>query len=93
MPIQLTFTQILMILKTCNIYIVTVPTPIDEFKTPDLNPLRAASQMLGEILKKGDLVIYESTVYPGCTEEICVPLLEQVKWFNFQHRLLLRIFT
>jgi len=74
---QLTFSSDINDIKTCNIYIVTVPTPIDEFKTPDLNPLRAASQMLGEILKKGDLVIYESTVYPGCTEEICVPLLEQ----------------
>ena len=74
---QLTFSSDINNIKTCNIYIVTVPTPIDEFKTPDLNPLRAASQMLGEILKKGDLVIYESTVYPGCTEEICVPLLEQ----------------
>jgi len=64
-------------IKECNIYIVTVPTPIDEFKTPDLNPLRGASKMLGGILKKGDIVIYESTVYPGCTEEVCVPLLEK----------------
>ena len=64
-------------INDCNIYIVTVPTPIDEFKTPDLKPLRAASQMLGEILKKGDIVIYESTVYPGCTEEVCVPILEE----------------
>ena len=64
-------------INDCNIYIVTVPTPIDEFKTQDLKPLRAASQMLGEILKKGDIVIYESTVYPGCTEEVCVPILEE----------------
>ena len=64
-------------INDCNIYIVTVPTPIDEFKTPDLKPLRAASQMLGEILKKGDIVIYESTVYPGCTEEVCVAILEE----------------
>ncbi|MDB4171630.1 nucleotide sugar dehydrogenase [Polaribacter sp.] len=64
-------------INDCNIYIVTVPTPIDEFKTPDLKPLRAASQMLGEILKKGDIVIYESTVYPGCTEEVCLPILEE----------------
>ena len=64
-------------INECNIYIVTVPTPIDEFKTPDLNPLRGASKMLGGILKKGDIVIYESTVYPGCTEEVCVPLLEK----------------
>ena len=73
---QLNFSAEIDDIKACNIYIVTVPTPIDEFKTPDLNPLRSASQMLGEILKKGDLVIYESTVYPGCTEEVCVPLLE-----------------
>ena len=74
---ELTFSSDINDIKASTIYIVTVPTPIDEFKTPDLNPLRAASQMLGEILKKGDLVIYESTVYPGCTEEVCVPLLEK----------------
>jgi len=74
---QLTFSSNINDIKKCNVYIVTVPTPIDEFKTPDLSPLRAASKMLGEILKKGDTVIYESTVYPGCTEEVCVPLLEQ----------------
>ena len=66
-----------------NIYIVTVPTPIDEFKTPDLNPLRNASEMIGGILKIGDLVIYESTVYPGCTEEICVPILEKISGLIF----------
>ena len=60
-----------------NVYIVTVPTPIDEYKTPDLKPLKDASKMIGEILKKGDVVIYESTVFPGCTEEVCVPLLEK----------------
>jgi UDP-N-acetyl-D-galactosamine dehydrogenase len=59
-----------------NVYIVTVPTPIDENKTPDLKPLEKASEMLGDILKKGDTVIYESTTYPGCTEEFCVPILE-----------------
>jgi UDP-N-acetyl-D-galactosamine dehydrogenase len=64
-------------IKNCNIYIVTVPTPIDDFKKPDLSPLIGASVMLGKILKKGDLVIYESTVYPGCTEEDCVPILEK----------------
>ena len=74
---QLTFSANINDIKDCNIYIVTVPTPIDEFKTPDLNLLRSASKMLGEILKKGDTVIYESTVYPGCTEEVCVPLLEK----------------
>ena len=70
-------------IKECNIYIVTVPTPIDEFKTPDLNPLKAASKMLGEILKKGDTVIYESTVYPGCTQEVCVPILEKTSSLTF----------
>ena len=80
---QLTFSANINDIKECNIFIVTVPTPIDEFKTPDLNPLRGASKMLGEILKKGDTVIYESTVYPGCTEEVCVPLLESVSSLVF----------
>lgn len=60
----------------CNVYVVTVPTPIDQFKAPDLTPLRKASAALGSILKKGDIVIYESTTFPGCTEEECVPILE-----------------
>ena len=60
-----------------NVYIVTVPTPIDEYKTPDLHPLKGASKMIGEMLKSGDVVIYESTVFPGCTEEVCIPLLEE----------------
>ncbi|MCT2409549.1 nucleotide sugar dehydrogenase [Chryseobacterium antibioticum] len=60
-----------------NVYIVTVPTPIDKFNAPDLDPLISASQMLGEIIKNGDIVIYESTVFPGCTEEECVPVLEK----------------
>ena len=60
-----------------NIYIVTVPTPIDKYKSPDLGPLLAASQLVGSVLKKEDVVIYESTVYPGCTEEDCVPVLEK----------------
>lgn len=64
-------------LKTCNIFIVTVPTPIDKYKKPDLTPLLSASRTVGKILKKNDLVIYESTVYPGCTEEDCVPVLEK----------------
>ena len=74
---HLTFSSEIDQIKGCNVYIVTVPTPIDEFKTPDLNPLRHASKMVGEILKKGDNVIYESTVYPGCTEEVCIPILEE----------------
>ena len=63
-------------IKCANIYIVTVPTPIDRFNSPDLKPLLTASQMIGSILKKDDIVIYESTVYPGCTEEECIPVLE-----------------
>lgn len=70
-------------LRNCNVFIVTVPTPIDQFKAPDLRPLIKASEMLGKILKKGDLVIYESTVYPGCTEEICVPALEKTSGLRF----------
>lgn len=64
-------------LRQCNTFIVTVPTPIDRSKRPDLTPLIKASQMIGDILKRGDLVIYESTVYPGATEEDCVPILEE----------------
>ena len=64
-------------LSNSNIFIVTVPTPINQFKSPDLGPLLNASKMLGAILKKDDIVIYESTVYPGCTEEECVPVLEK----------------
>ncbi len=70
-------------LLACNIYIVTVPTPINQFKAPDLTPLLKASEMLGKILKKGDIVIYESTVYPGCTEEDCVPVLEKFSGLIF----------
>jgi UDP-N-acetyl-D-galactosamine dehydrogenase len=64
-------------LKTANIYIVTVPTPIDRHKRPDLSPLIKASRMLGKVIKPGDIVVYESTVYPGATEEDCIPLIEQ----------------
>ena len=70
-------------LKGCNIYIVTVPTPINKFKSPDLEPLLMASEMLGGVIKKGDIVIYESTVYPGCTEEDCVPVLEKFSGLIF----------
>ena len=70
-------------LKSSNIFIVTVPTPIDQFKTPDLTPLLSASEMIGKALKVGDLVIYESTVYPGCTEEDCVPVLEKFSGLKF----------
>lgn len=70
-------------LEKCNIYIVTVPTPIDQFKAPDLKPILKASEMIGRCLKKNDIVIYESTVYPGCTEEDCVPVLEEFSGLEF----------
>lgn len=67
----------------CNVFIVTVPTPIDKYNAPDLKPLLTASKMLGEIIKKGDIVIYESTVFPGCTEEECVPILEKYSGLKY----------
>lgn len=70
-------------LNACNIFIVTVPTPIDNYKKPDLKPLISASKAVGNALKKGDIVIYESTVYPGCTEEDCVPVLERESGLKF----------
>ena len=70
-------------LKSCNIYIVTVPTPIDNHKRPDLTPLEKASETVGKVLSKGDIVIYESTVYPGATEEVCVPILERHSGLTF----------
>ncbi len=79
----LTYTTHLDDLRECNCYIVTVPTPIDEYKRPDLTPLIKASETVGKVLKKGDIVIYESTVYPGCTEEDCVPVLERVSGLKF----------
>lgn len=72
-------------LRDCQIFIVTVPTPIDEHKRPDLTPLRRASATVGQALKPGDIVIYESTVYPGCTEEDCVPVLEQHSGLRYLH--------
>ncbi|AKV95063.1 Vi polysaccharide biosynthesis protein VipA/TviB [Marinobacter sp. CP1] len=79
----LSFTDDLEGIRDCQIYIVTVPTPIDEFKTPDLTPLVKASETVGQVLKQGDIVIYESTVYPGATEEVCVPVLEKVSGLTF----------
>jgi len=70
-------------ISQCRVYIVTVPTPIDHLKRPDLEPLLTASKMLGIVLKKGDTVIYESTVYPGCTEEDCVPVLEKISGLRY----------
>jgi len=75
--IHLSYTTNLEDIKDCEIYIVTVPTPIDKHKRPDLTPLEKSSEAVGSILKKGDIVIYESTVYPGATEEVCVPILER----------------
>ena len=80
---QLSFTSEKEDLQECNFIIVTVPTPVTADKQPDLSPLISASKMIGEILKKGTTIIYESTVYPGATEEICVPVLEKVSKLNF----------
>lgn len=82
---HLIYTADLHDLKQCNFFIVTVPTPIDEFKQPDLTPLIKASQSIGQVLKQGDVVVYESTVYPGATEEVCIPVLEQVSDLKFNH--------
>ena len=79
----LTFSSDAVELSNCNIFIITVPTPIDSVNRPDLTPIRKASETVGGHLKKGDLVIYESTVFPGCTEEICVPILEKVSGLTF----------
>lgn len=79
----LVYTTNLTDLASCNVYIVTVPTPIDEHRRPDLSPLIKASASIGEVLKKGDIVIYESTVYPGATEEDCMPVLEAVSGLKF----------
>jgi UDP-N-acetyl-D-galactosamine dehydrogenase len=80
---HLTYTHELEGIKDCSIFIVTVPTPIDKYKNPDLTPLEKASETVGKILKKGDIVIYESTVFPGCTEDICVPILEEQSGLKF----------
>jgi UDP-N-acetyl-D-galactosamine dehydrogenase len=80
---QLVFSSQVEDLKEAQIFIVTVPTPIDKSNKPDLSPLLGASSMLGKVLKKGDIVIYESTVYPGCTEEDCVPILEKYSGLSY----------
>ncbi|MCH2256961.1 MAG: Vi polysaccharide biosynthesis UDP-N-acetylglucosamine C-6 dehydrogenase TviB [Alteromonas sp.] len=79
----LTYASDKSILSSCNVFIVTVPTPIDKFKQPDLTPLIKVSEMLGTIIKKGDTIIYESTVYPGATEEDCIPVVERVSGLKF----------
>jgi UDP-N-acetyl-D-galactosamine dehydrogenase len=80
---RLRYTADLKDLRRCRVFIVTVPTPIDEHKRPDLTPLVRASESVGKVLKRGDIVVYESTVYPGCTEEICVPILERESGLKF----------
>ena len=80
---QLKFSSNIDDLKLCDLFIVTVPTPINQFKAPDLAPLLKASEMIGKVMKKGAIVIYESTVYPGCTEEDCVPVLEKYSGLKF----------
>ncbi|MEZ5458673.1 MAG: Vi polysaccharide biosynthesis UDP-N-acetylglucosamine C-6 dehydrogenase TviB [Steroidobacteraceae bacterium] len=80
---RLSFTADLSRMSSVRVYIVTVPTPIDEYKRPDLTPLVKASESVGRVLKRGDVVVYESTVYPGCTEEVCVPILERVSRLKF----------
>ncbi|HNX44957.1 MAG TPA: Vi polysaccharide biosynthesis UDP-N-acetylglucosamine C-6 dehydrogenase TviB [Bacteroidales bacterium] len=80
---QLTYTHNLDDIRNCNYFIVTVPTPIDKYKRPDLTPLVKASETVGKVLKQGDIVIYESTVYPGATEEECVPVLEKFSGLKF----------
>lgn len=80
---HLSYTTNLQQLADCNLFIVTVPTPIDEFKQPDLTPLVKASESIARVLKKGDVVVYESTVYPGATEEVCIPVLEKNSGLKF----------
>jgi UDP-N-acetyl-D-glucosamine/UDP-N-acetyl-D-galactosamine dehydrogenase len=70
-------------LAKCRVFIVTVPTPVDRHNRPDLTPLEKSSETVGQVLKKGDIVVYESTVYPGCTEEVCIPILERVSGLKF----------
>ncbi len=80
---QLSYTADPAQLSDCNLYIITVPTPIDRHKQPDLSPLEGASRMLGKLLKKGDIAVFESTVYPGATEEVCVPIMEEISGLRF----------
>lgn len=80
---RLNYSSDIQALKDCNFFIVTVPTPIDDYKQPDLTPLIKASEAIGSLLKKDDIVVYESTVYPGATEEVCIPVLEKVSGLTF----------
>ncbi len=81
--VQLEYTSDIEKLRPCNVYVVTVPTPIDKSKNPDLTPLIKASAMLGKVVSKGDVIIYESTVYPGATEEVCIPEVERASGLSF----------
>lgn len=81
--VKLSYSSNINDLNDVNYYIVTVPTPVDEFKKPDLRPVESASRTVGKVLKKGDIAIFESTVYPGCTEEVCVPILEKESGLKF----------
>lgn len=80
---HLSYSSDIQALKECNFFIVTVPTPIDDYKQPELTPLIKASEAIGSLLKKDDIVVYESTVYPGATEEVCIPVLEKVSGLTF----------
>jgi UDP-N-acetyl-D-galactosamine dehydrogenase len=82
---QLVYSHVLNEIKDAQIYIVTVPTPVDQANRPDMSPLIKASETVGKVLKAGDVVIYESTVYPGATEEVCVPVLEKFSGLKFNH--------
>jgi UDP-N-acetyl-D-galactosamine dehydrogenase len=81
--VQISYTHELEALRGCNVYIVTVPTPIDDYKKPDLGPLISASRAVGQVIAKGDVVIYESTVYPGATEDDCIPVIEAASGLTF----------
>ena len=81
----LTFSADQQDLKSCNVFIVTVPTPIDDAKRPDLGPLQGASRLVGQVIQRGAVVIFESTVYPGATEEVCVPIIERESGLRFNH--------
>jgi UDP-N-acetyl-D-galactosamine dehydrogenase len=80
---KLSYSSDLAALRRCNVFIVTVPTPIDKFNRPDLRALEKSSETVGKVIKRGSIVVYESTVYPGCTEEVCVPIIERTSGLKF----------
>ena len=83
---DITFTNSLDVLKEARFFIVAVPTPVDDHNVPDLVPVIKASETIGKVIKKGDYVVYESTVYPGCTEDDCLPIIEQLSGLKDSHR-------